>query len=568
MSEERLRALEERLRRIEERLGMARQDGGASTTALPTSPRPRGGAGPAGVGLGDRIAAATTGRIPTPSATGVMAAGAAAAFLLAAVYFIKLVYDAGWLTPERQLALALLSGVVLILGGLALARHDRAYAAWLPAPGVAILFLTLYAGHLWYDLLPLRMVLAGVGVTSMVAIALHRHFARSVYALAAVAGAYSFPVLLPSRSPDLTEVIIYFAAWGLLFSWLSLQEGSRLVYLTAAWLALIGFDAAWRASEASEMWRLAAGYHFAQFLLFAATAAFFAVRHRRPMGTLDALVHGGALFTFYGIEYVLIRSEAPRAAPIIALASAAIVLTAYLLARSALAGRRRLDASGVLVSAYVSWVSTHVLFFELLPSEYRPWAVLLLPLLPPALEPLLGRGSNTLVPVRLATAGLFVVGLLMLLGSDPALTEIPLPRAALFLYAAVLYTGAWRQRRDLGRHPRPPLLLYAGHLTFLVATVNAFESSLAVSVAWAILAVVLLVVALRLGDRVLGRSSLLVFSGFALKVLLVDLTGSPSLMRVGTLVVLGGSLYAGGWLYQRMPEAEVSEAETMSRSSG
>ena len=38
--------------------------------------------------------------------------------VLAAAYLIRLVYDAGWLTPNRQLVLAVLSGAGLIVAGL------------------------------------------------------------------------------------------------------------------------------------------------------------------------------------------------------------------------------------------------------------------------------------------------------------------------------------------------------------------------------------------------------------------------------------------------------------------
>ena len=42
------------------------------------------------------------------------------------------------------------------------------------------------------------------------------------------------------------------------------------------------------------------------------------------------------------------------------------------------------------------------------------------------------------------------------------------------------------------------------------------------------------------------------FAASVLKILLLDLTGSPSIVRVATLVVAGATLYAGGWLYQRV----------------
>ncbi len=37
-----------------------------------------------------------------------------------------------------------------------------------------------------------------------------------------------------------------------------------------------------------------------------------------------------------------------------------------------------------------------------------------------------------------------------------------------------------------------------------------------------------------------------------MKVLLYDLSGSPTPVRIGTLVVLGITLYTGGWLYQKL----------------
>jgi hypothetical protein len=50
----------------------------------------------------------------------------------------------------------------------------------------------------------------------------------------------------------------------------------------------------------------------------------------------------------------------------------------------------------------------------------------------------------------------------------------------------------------------------------------------------------------------LARSTLGVFAAFALKVVFADLDQSGPLVRVGILVVLGVTLYAGGWIYRRV----------------
>ena len=75
--------------------------------------------------------------------TSVLGWAGALAFVLAASYLIKLAIDAGWLTPARQVAMAAISGLLLIGAGLALRGFNRQYAGLLPAGGIVILFLSI-----------------------------------------------------------------------------------------------------------------------------------------------------------------------------------------------------------------------------------------------------------------------------------------------------------------------------------------------------------------------------------------------------------------------------------------
>ncbi len=78
------------------------------------------------------------------------------------------------------------------------------------------------------------------------------------------------------------------------------------------------------------------------------------------------------------------------------------------------------------------------------------------------------------------------------------------------------------------------------------------DASLLVSIFWGMIAIGSLLLALVLRDKILGQSSLLIFAVSGMKVLLYDLAGSPTPVRIGTLVVLGSTLYIGGWLYQKL----------------
>jgi uncharacterized membrane protein len=122
----------------------------------------------------------------------------------------------------------------------------------------------------------------------------------------------------------------------------------------------------------------------------------------------------------------------------------------------------------------------------------------------------------------------------------------------LLLYALGLYASYFMLRRDAGQRGLAPLVLYLGHLAVMVFTIRWLDSGLAISMAWAIFAVALLLVALNLKDKHIGQSSLFIFAASALKVLIFDLADSGSTVRIMSLVILGASLYAGGWLYQNL----------------
>lgn len=551
---QRLDELEARLRRIEDTLGLLAAgvatpqptpDPSVNRPAAPTTPAPQSSA------PHHAFRAARN----DVSTTRVMAWGAALSFVLAGVYLIKLVCDAGWFTPQRQLGLATLTASALIAGGLRLARYDRQYAAFMPAVGVVVLYLTTYAAHLYYHFIGPQIAFVLVGAISLGALGLGRRFQNSAYAVLAALCVYLTPLLLETVRASLADLIIYFTAWSLVFSFAALQEGRRITYLVPLYLAFLAFDLAWRTGGDQTQWALAASYQFVQFLIFGATASYYSIRHAAAMDSNTASAHALPLLYFYALEYLLISQHAPTLAPILALSSAAIVLGLYLLAYRRLRLEGEAHASATLVSGYCALVTTHVVFFEWTPIDYLPWAVLVLPLA-------LALGSSqlkaqALLPVVIIAAVLWCGGFLLVLVPATGQRHVPAPDLALFTYAVLFYLGYVRAAKAQNLAYFRTALLYCGHCSVMVVTVRVFSSEIMISACWAVLAVILLRLALRYQDRVLGQSSLLVFGASGTKVLLFDLEGSSPLVRIATLVILGASLYAGGWLYQGLTRAVV-----------
>lgn len=563
---ERVARLEQRLSALEYKLGLAVSAPAASTVRPLPEPSRSATASSAAPAMTwaeaqARRASTVSGEAPArrapvepaaSSATTLMAWAAGFALLLAVVYFLKLVYDAGWLTPERQVLLATLGGLSLIAAGFAFARVDRQYAAYLPAAGLIVLFLTVYSAHLYYHLWSSGVALVAVGAVTLLGIGLGRRFNNSTYAPIAAAGIYLSPLLMAASPHRLLDVIIHYSAWSLVFSFCALHDGRRTTYTLPMLFSLIGFDLLWKQSGAHD-WSLAVTYQLVQFVIFAVTAAVFTIRYRQPLSQAETMVHGVALFLCYGLEYSTLHDHVPAWAPVAGILSAMFVLGAYFATRAALKHAPRSESGALLVSSYCSMVAGHVLFIELIPHDgFAPSALVAAVLCAIAYSRSTTQAAAAWQPVLVVAGIVFLSGFLDAIGlsADGRATWVPL--AVLAAYALVMYLGYWKFRSPGGRAGAAQAALYGAHFASVRLLMGWTGTGLTLSMALAVLGVVILVAALRLRDRALGQSALLIFGGAGLKVLLFDLDGSPSIVRIVTLVVLAASLYVGGWLYQSL----------------
>jgi len=508
--------------------------------------------------------------------TNIMAWSSGIAFLLATMYFLKMVYDSGWLTPLNQLALATLAGVMLIVTGILFSEKDKNYSAYLPAFGMSILYITAYVAYLYYHFLSFEMAIVVIALVSVTGIWLDRRFHHSVYIIFTTAGVYFSPLLLSSSwinggwiignslasSAGLdgyvipaADLALYYTAWSLLFSFCAVQENRRLIYILALFFSMIGFDIVWRTGQQLD-WMAAAAFQLLQFTLFTLTAAYLSVRHAKPMNASLAVTQGIALLYFYVMQYSLIHEHNPLLAPWLALASAVFLVFILLAAKQKMPADQQPEQSAVLVSAYCCMVTTHIVFFEWLPAEWLPWGALLLALAGVQILVRYAGRTAAVYPAIIMCSVLFVWGFIQLLLKQTS-PVVPAANWALAAYASVLYASYFRLSQNFSGARYASGLLYAAHFALMVLTIRVLDKHLAVSLVWAVLAITLLFVAIKRKDRTLGSSSLLIFTASGLKVLLYDLSDASSGMRVLVLLVLGVSLYVGGWLYQQLGKAAV-----------
>jgi uncharacterized membrane protein len=563
--EQRLAAIEARLARIE--LGLDAQASSATSKEVPSV---RIAASSAFAALDDAGAATkvapksrraeTHKAASNLDATRLLGWSGATALVLAALYLIRLGIDSGWLTPLRQLGIAAFGGGALIVGGLLLRRLDRQYAAFLPAAGVVVLFATVYGAHLYYGLIGGEAAAFGVIAVALLALWLGVLFASELYALFAVLGSYTAPMFLPELRGDIGGLVIYFTVWSLAFSFYAITQQRRSVYVLAMYLALIVFSWLFELHLRAQ-WQGALLFQTLQFVIFLGAAALFSLRNCQPMSQSEAWLHFPALLLFYALQYDLLDRHLPELAPWIALGTAAALLAVYLFMRSRLGAGN--PAVRSLVSAYIALVLLHSVYMNLLPDGFGPWFGLVLILALRLLLNLRANGDGVLAawPFLLAGAAILLVNVgRILLNAD--MGAVPASGLLLVLYPALGYFSYLNLRRDADTERWAPALLILAHLAAMTAAAHLIHTPALVSVAWLLVASVALAAGFKLGDRQLGQSSLLLFLLAGLKIMLFDLADTAPLLRVGVLLVLGVSLYAGGWVYRKLPAAASESTST------
>ena len=489
------------------------------------------------------------------SVTNILGWAGATALVLASVYLVVLAIDAGWLTPVRQVMLSVLGGFVCIGIGLMLRDKDMHYASLLPAAGIVVLFLSMYGAHNYYHMIDTIFATSGIIAICLIALWLNRLFLSELYALFAVVGSYTAPVLLSGSSYSIVDLIVYFACWSTVFSIFSIWVAKRSVYILAMYLALVIFDVKWH-DAMPDAWLAALVFQTVHFLIFVAAASIFSARIKE-MSEETAIAHIPALVLFYFVQYHVLDKHVPGLAPWIAVASAAVLLASYFTVYRVL--QRDLAGGRTLISSYVALVLVHAGYIESVPAQWAPWVGLVVIPLVGAYAALRGDMKSPGSPLWFAVTMIFIANYFRVVTGNSMLHDnhvVPAQDLLALCYAAELYLGYYFLRKTGGMKDMGRIALYAGHIAIMAWAIQMFDSRFVVSLFWGAVALGCLFLSLNRRDKILGQSSLLIFAASIFKALLYDIALAAPLIRISSLLVLGASLYLGGWLYKKVVALE------------
>lgn len=539
-TEQRFKILEERLTQLERMIGVRAP---IAAPSAQTQPMPQ-------------AAAAPTQRQAEPSSetssSRALGTVSAICFVLAGSYIIKLAIDSGWLTPLRQLLLAILFGITLIGAGFALREKDRKYASYLPGAGIAILFACAITSHTVFQLLSFENALATLALVSVGCVAIHREFREVIYSLIAAGGSYLLPLLLGASVQDPFTVNVYYLLCSMVFSHLASWAGSRSLTLVSSYLAMgiTSFLSLGRGQEASYAFLI-----LSHFLIQAWGVVQYSVKRKSPLTRIEAYAYFPVLLFFYGIEYHFLNPIFPGLVHWMGLIFAAVLILLERFARNRLPEGQSLASRDLIVSTSMVAVF-HSIYLGFLPEAFHPLFMMLMLLA--AL--LTGMSPGATLPFSRAIGGLLFAWMLfsnfflILLNQSRGegywtaygfLMTFTLG----FTYLRLSSKISWGRVNDVGS-----LFLIGAHLQAILSLYHLVRShgSFAVSASWAIYAAMILGIGFSRHDRIFAKSSLVILIAASGKALLYDVGAASAGVRILCLILTGVLLYSSGMLLKKV----------------
>lgn len=285
--------------------------------------------------------------------------------LLGVGFFVKFAFDQGWINPTMRIGLGVLLGMALLgCGETSVRRELRSYGNALSATGLAVIYLSIYAGSSLYHLFGTNTSVGLLAATSVLGATLALRYDAQPLAVMSAVGAYLAPVLVSgggghgthaaflnylmvvsagfaslafSRSWRGVQGFAFVATWFCAFATLGIGEGygeSRLDFLCATLLfgEFLATSLALRmrsnpSEEPTDLilllgnpalyfalaYRIIQAWPSLPFNLWMAAlafglAAFYATLAASPRPSSDSLLHGasialGASFTVIGFAF-------------------------------------------------------------------------------------------------------------------------------------------------------------------------------------------------------------------------------------------------------------------------
>ena len=217
-------------------------------------------------------------------------------------FFLKLAFDNDWIGETGRVVLGFAAGLLMLGGGEFWSRRYPAWAQAVTGGGVAILYLSLFAAYVLYDLFAPVPALGLASLVTAAAAGLAIRYESRAVAVLALLGGFATPLLLAERLADQWVLLAYVVVLDLGVLAIAFYRDWRWITLLAlvGSLVLFGF---WNDEFGPELILAQAGITVV-FLIFAGASVLTCLRRVGDPDPLD-----WALIILNAVAYLAISYE-------------------------------------------------------------------------------------------------------------------------------------------------------------------------------------------------------------------------------------------------------------------
>ena len=479
--------------------------------------------------------------------------------LIGVAYFLKYAFDNGWINEVGRIIIGLIGGVSLVVAGdIAMNRRYAYFSQGLTGGGIAIIYLTTFAAANYYSIFSPAAAFGLLVVTALAGGILSvRQNAFGVAILSTIGGFLS-PFLIGSKSSQPIPLLSYIVVLDLVILSLAYYKNWRslnLLSFAGTFLVYVIYKSQHIAAAEVLVNEL---FLAAFFAIFGALAFLYNVRHKKPTEALDVLLMVLNIAFFLGASLEnLSRFDSWHGLFVVSLAVLYLMVSLFI--QKSKSGDKLLFLSllgiglalvtiaipiqlkGVWID--IAWlVEAAALVYSGLKADNKwVWRAGLLLLVFASLAQTTNYVPKNIVPVFnlhsltafLAIAGFFLV--FYWFYSRPGAAD----REKIIWPAAVLGTGLalWQVSREV--------------VSLVYYFKSGLQNSFAVSLSWAILAIVIMGVGMARDIKGFRFISLALFGLTVSKIMLFDLSNLAMVFRVIILLLVGAILVGVSFAYQR-----------------
>jgi len=171
--------------------------------------------------------------------------------LLGVAFFLRYAFDHEWLSPAIRVGLGIVAGVVMVGGGIRLAARYRNYGLLVSGGGIAVLFLSVYAGFNLYSLVGPQIAFGLLVAVTVAAAALADRTGSQAIAIVAVCGGFATPFLVGAGGDQQVRLFSYVAlliaatmylAHRRSWRWLNVVSLALTIVVVLSWAEVYYFD--------------------------------------------------------------------------------------------------------------------------------------------------------------------------------------------------------------------------------------------------------------------------------------------------------------------------------------